>query len=235
LLAQNGFEVYGYTGHGSAGSLEYRLYGGTIFMGISNTPGSTVVVSELDVPYVVGGRLLWDTPIDGLRVGGTIQALQLDTTIVVSSTTTSASVDIPVALWVGSLEYVKDDLLVAAEYGRWYARVINSTNTALIPQSNVTNERAYVMTSYRVNPWLQPALQYSVFFPNVDRREGRESYQHDLAATFRFDLNQFWLVKAEAHWMRGTASLTTGLNGGTPLSGLTESWGAFLLKTTAYF
>src|SRR5258708_30440695 len=29
-------------------------------------------------PYVTGGRLLWETPLEGLRIGGSLQALRLD-------------------------------------------------------------------------------------------------------------------------------------------------------------
>jgi hypothetical protein len=72
-------------------------------------------------------------------------------------------------------------------------------------------------------------------FPDVDDRSGRANYQHDVSTTLRFDINSFWLVKAEAHYMIGTAGLDPTLNNGTPLSALQQSWGVFLLKTTAYF
>ena len=56
--------------------------------------------------------------------------------------------------------------------------------------------------------------------------------QHDVSGTLRFDINEFWIVKLEAHYMRGTASLA-----GSPQmrAALPENWGLFVLKTTAYF
>ena len=35
--------------------------------------------------------------------------------------------------------------------------------------------------------------------------------------------------------MHGTADLSPALNDNRPLSSLTEDWGVFLVKTTAYF
>jgi hypothetical protein len=235
LLAQTGFELYGTTGRASAGLLEYRVYGGTIFIDVANTPGSTVQIQDLNVPYVAGSRLLWETPFVGLRLAGSIQALRLDTSAIFNSTLPAVTVQIPALLWVGSAEYAKNDLTLTAEYSRWNLKSGNSSNPTLFPETSVTSERAYAMASYRLESWLVPGLYYSVLFSNVDLRSARQGHQHDLAATLRFDLNSFWLVKLEGHYMRGTASLSSSLNGNVPASALKETWGAFLVKTTAYF
>jgi hypothetical protein len=97
------------------------------------------------------------------------------------------------------------------------------------------SERWYAMGSYRVSSWFTPGVYYSVLYPNVDNHKGRDMYQHDVAATLRYDINQNWLVKVEGHVMHGTAGLNSALNGGAPLKTLTKDWGVFLLKTTAYF
>jgi hypothetical protein len=99
----------------------------------------------------------------------------------------------------------------------------------------MTSERAYAMAGYRATKWLQPGVYYSILFPDVDHRQGRQNRQHDLAATVRFDINSNWLAKLEAHWMQGTAGLSPSLNNNTPLSALDRYWGVFLVKTTAYF
>jgi hypothetical protein len=244
LLAQTGGELYGYASLGAAGALDYRGYGGTIFVDTSMyTPGSVYQIQTFNVPYLVGGRLLWETPVDGLRVGASVQSLRLDATILpttpapTSATTTplSVGIQIPAVLWVASAEYVAGDLLLAAEYSRWYLSE-NSNNPTVFPGSpTVISERAYAMATYRASKWLQPGIYYSVMFPDVDNRSGRENMQHDVSTTLRFDINAHWLVKAEAHYMFGTAGLDTTLNNGTPLSALEQSWGVFLLKTTAYF
>jgi hypothetical protein len=63
----------------------------------------------------------------------------------------------------------------------------------------------------------------------------RAAYRHDIAATMRFDLTDNWLLKLEAHLMRGTADLDPKLNDGTPIEMLEKDWAAFFIKTTAYF
>ena len=240
LLAQTGGEIYGYASMGGAGGLDYRAYGGTIYVDTTPTPSSPYTIQNFNVPYLVGGRLLWDSPLEGLRVGGSVQALRLDASILESNpakpaTTLSDTIQIPAVLWVASAEYTVGDLMLATEYSRWYLS-LNSSNPALFPATpTMTSERAYVMATYRATRLLQPGAYYSVLFPNVEDRGGRQNMQHDLAATLRFDLNEHWLLKLEGHAMVGTAGLDPTLNNNALLSSLPQTWGVFLVKTTAYF
>lgn len=234
LLAQTGVELYGFHRLGEhAGALDYRLYGGTIFLELPSS-NPTITVSSVKVPYLVGGRLFWETPLDGLRVGGSLQALRLDTTFQLQGRAEPVTLKLPAVLWVASLEYIRPALRIAAEYSRWNVDV-ESSDQMIYPDRTEVSERAYAMASYRVTPWLQPGVYYSLLFPDVDDREGREHVQHDVAGTLRFDINGYWLVKLEAHYMNGTAGLTTTLNGGRQLDTLEDSWAVFLAKTTAYF
>jgi hypothetical protein len=233
LLAQTGAEIYGYRTVGAAGALDYRFYAGTIFLDVTNQPTSPITVVDLDVPYVAGGRVLW-LPFDGLRLGGSLQFLRLDTHLLTSATTSPVLVRIPAALWVASAEYTVRDFLFAAEYSRWLVTT-QSSNTSVFPESSSTSERAYALASYRVNSWLQVGSYYSRLVPNVDRRVYPAGIQHDFALTLRFDVNRYWLIKAEGHYMRGTAGLSASLNGSLPLSALEPDWALLAIKTTAYF
>lgn len=235
LLAQTGGELYGYIDLGSGGALDYRLYGGTIFLETNPQPGSPFEVVELTTPYVVGGRLLWETPIQGLRAGGSVQTLELDTKLLFSTPIpSSVGVEIPATLWVGSIEYSAHDLLVAAEYSRWHVRV-RSSDPTLFPETSVVSERAYGMVSYRLKSWFHPGIYYSMLYPNMTVRSGTAAQQHDVAATLRFDINDHWLVKFEAHYMNGTAALNRTLNDNRPLDTLARDWALLLVKTTAHF
>lgn len=254
LLAQTGVELYGRLGLASAGSLEYRVYGGTVFFELE--PAADSSLNDIAIPYLAGARLLWETPLPGLRVGASLQTLRLEGQLQFDGAAREAlrmmynlgpmfdgaiGVKLPASLWVGSAEYAWDDLLLAAEYARWYTDL--QTDIALPGfKAKTVSERAYVLASYRVNSWLQPGIYYSMLFPDVDMREGRAWQQHDVAATLRFDLNAYWLCKLEAHYMNGTAALNPNLNGGRSdevaevvRSRLERSWGLFLLRTTAYF
>jgi hypothetical protein len=250
LLAQTGVELYGFLDLAAAGALDYRLYGGTIFLETQVAPGSPFDVRNINIPYVAGGRLLWETPLRGLRAGGTLQLIRLEFDLLYdmavyeplvmadqlpSDFSGEVSGELPVLMWVGSLEYTVEHLLLAAEYSRWYVET-ESSEPVLFPESDVTQERLYGMASYSINSWFAPGLYYALHFPDVeDRDSGRERSQHDLALTLRFDINDHWLVKLEGHYLRGTAALSAALNDGTPPAELERHWGLFLVKTTAYF
>jgi hypothetical protein len=231
LLAQTGVEVYGYLRLGPrAGALEYRLYGGTIIIDAISAVGT---YATIQTPYVAGGRLMWEGPIEGLRLGGSLQALRLDLAGTVPTGPFSFRTDAVLA--VGSLEYTRADLLLAAEYSRWRAQTVNSTNPMVAPIGTTVSERYYALGAYRLRGWLQLGAYYSGLYPNVDQRSGRESMQHDVAGTLRFDINPHWLVKLEGHFIHGTASLSRALNDNRALNTLTSDWAVFLAKTTAYF
>lgn len=244
LLAQTGFEAYGRVPLSKAGALEYRFYGGTIFVDVSDIEDA----ENFEVPYVYGGRLMWETPLDGLRAGATFQSLRfeydqllapesrqglIDAGLLPATVGNSLDMDFPVRLWVTSLEYAVHDLLLAAEYGRWKATLGSESAPALDIVRE--NERFYVMGNYRVAPWFTPGAYYSLLFPDVHNRSGRENQQHDFALTLRFDPIEYWLIKAEGHFMSGTAYLNKNLNDGVDPSALTRNWALFMLKTTGYF
>jgi hypothetical protein len=246
LLAQTGAEVYGLLPIGAAGDLEYRLYGGTIFLDLTDNEQ----INSLEVPYLFGGRLMWMPPLDGLQLGGSLQSLRLDFELqlepeqiqqleaigaVPPSFDGTATAELPALLWVASVEYSAHELLLAAEYSRWRSEINESSLPILFPEETTVSERFYVMASYRVAPWFTPGIYYSVHYPDVDDRSGRDKKQQDLALSFRYDLNENWLFKVEGHYMHGTAGLRSALNDGAKLDALREDWGVLLLKTTAYF
>jgi hypothetical protein len=245
LLAQTGGELYGYLRMRGAGALDYHAYLGTIFAPIPATPPTAPYLEDFNVPYVAGGRLMWELPVEGLRIGSSAQALRVDGNLLSGPATIKE--EVPGILWVASVEYSAHDLLLATEYSRWFLKGI--LNGQQVEQ--VVEERAYAMAAYREAKWLQTGAYFSFYFPNAltdvpgpnlsnpivyrsdfSRRAAR---QNDLAVTIRFDINAFWLVKVEGHYMFGTAGLDPALNNNLPTSDLAERWGVLLLETTAYF
>jgi hypothetical protein len=235
LFAQTGAELYGFARSRSLGALDYRAFVGTIFLDAGSlTPPGAGFDLAFHVPYVTGGRLLWETPLEGLRLGGSFEAVRLDTTAFIPSIApvkiTSRS-----TAWVASAEYAASDLVLTAEYARWHAKQ-SSDQPMVSPSIDSLSDRGYVMASYRANSWLQPGAYYSVEFPDVHHRHGRENRQFDVAATLRFDINSYWLVKLEGHYMAGTAGLLNPLSINPPdISKADRYWGAFFVKTTAHF
>jgi hypothetical protein len=252
LFAQAGAELYGDLRLGPAGSLEYRAYGGTLSSDLPLPPPTGITPSEVNVPYLYGGRLLWATPLDGLRAGMSGQAVRFDArydfdpllralfeqaTLLPPGLTYPIPIKFRVTRWIASLEYVAHDLELAAEYSRWTGEFYSDAPVLFPPHT--VNERYYAMASYQVTPWFSPGVYYSRYFINIDDRDGHDKYQHDLSATLRIDLNAHWLFKLEGHLMSGVAALDNrdlnGLNRGVELAQLTRRWALFLLKTTAYF
>jgi hypothetical protein len=235
LFAQSGGELYGFVRSPALGALDYRAFGGTIFIDPANlTPANAGFTLDLRVPYVLGGHLLWETPVEGLRIAGSLEVVRLETTVLIPSMP-SIHIESQSLLWVGSAEYTLADLTLTAEYARAHVRQ-ESDNPELSSELDAWSERAYAMATYRVGPWFQPGAYYSIFFPDVQHRDGRENVQHDLAMTLRFDINDYWLVKLEGHYMQGTAGLLNPLRVNPPdISTEDPSWGAFFLKTTAHF
>jgi hypothetical protein len=247
LLAQTGVEAYGLVRLGDAGGLEYRTYGGTIYLDPTLGATTRASASNLSVPYILGGRLMWQTPIEGLQAGASLQALRVDfdynlsteqieqyqaAGMLPSDFTGPIAYKLPIVLGVGSIEYASHDFLIAIEYSRWWAKI---EPPMLVTKTKVANDRFYAMASYRVKSWFTPGVYYSLYYPDADIRHGRAAYQHDVALTVRFDINDHWLLKLEEHYMVGTAALDPNLNGGAQLGTLSKNWGAFLAKTTAYF
>lgn len=251
LFAQTGGELYGDVPLGPVGKLEYRLYGGTIFV---NTADASEELKEFEVPYEGGARLMWRPPVEGLQLGGSGQLVRFDFDYAPSAAQRSQyemagllpmgssgviSARLKAELWVASIEYQRERLLLAAEYGRTY---VHYDTGLLSPTIDVVSEGGYGMVSYQVTSWFTPGLYYSAYFPDIyddaqpsARERGRSAYQHDVAATLRYDVTPHWLVKVEGHYMHGTAGLSSDLNDERPLEELAEDWGVFLLKTTGYF
>jgi hypothetical protein len=229
LLAQTGIELYGYKFLGeSGGALDYRAFGGTIY--VDPTESATSSVGSIDVPYVVGGRLMWETPLDGLRFGASALALELDAQFTTQGVPEPIPLDLRIALWVASVEYHNGPMFFASEVAQWHSKLRS-------PIANLDQDdaRGYGLAGYRVNPWLQLAGYYSIYYPNTDVREGRESRQYDGALTMRFDITPHWIVKLEGHDMRGTAALSPQLNANVPTSQLVNRWWLAVAKTTVYF
>ncbi|HEX6275080.1 MAG TPA: hypothetical protein VFZ53_18695 [Polyangiaceae bacterium] len=244
-LAQTGGEVYGLVELGAAGALDYRAYGGTIFIDVPAY--SAIGTTAVSIPYLYGGRVLWRTPLYGLQAGVSAQRLRLDVHYTPNRDVLATypmplpadfdgNVELraPITLFIASLEAAVDELLVSAEYMRQWARVESSFPEVYEP-TTTTSEGFYVMASYHVTSWFTPGAYYSIRYPNVDDRHGRDAYQHDLALSFRYDLTDNWLLKLEGHFMSGTAALDPSLNDGTSRDELQRDWGAFFAKTTAYF
>jgi hypothetical protein len=232
LFAQTGVELYGFARSRHAGALEYRLYLGAIFIDPAIiVPAGSPVQLRLNVRYVAGGRLFWELPVDGLRLGVSVLSVHLD------ADAFAAGMTIPIAnqslLGMASVEYAGRRLVLTAEYALWHTH-----QESPLPSSNLTgtSERSYAMLAYRVAPWFHPALYYALYFRDVHHRDANSAErQNDAALTLRFDVADNLILKLESHLMEGTAGLVAPLSVTAPPVNPDRVWGVFLLKATGYF
>jgi hypothetical protein len=259
LLAHTGASIGATLPLFAAGELDLQLYGGTLFVPIGDGGDGGTRITEADTKYLIGGQVFYRPPVEGLRVGGSVLRASID----FHARFDQASVDLlkaimlvppdfdgrfttsfrPVTLKVASAEYVHDNWLFAAEYARWYART-RSSLPDLFPTGEVHSERFYVMASYRVSERIETGAYYSVFFPDVYDRGGKDAmlkkpfyaWQRDAAATIRFDAADSWTWKLEGHFIDGVATLFDGAVLDPSLNqSPTRYWGLLLLDTTVTF
>jgi hypothetical protein len=232
LFAETGGELYGFVRLHGAGALDYRLYGGTIYIdpGLVVPVGSPVQL-KLNVPWAMGGRLLWETPLRGLRVGASVLRLRVDS-VAYFGMGMSAGIKNDSLLQAYSAEYTVWALTFTAEYTRGHSKQVSVLPGAILDN---TGDGGYVMLNWAATSWLQPGAYYALSFLDVGNRHGPSHRQHDLTFTLRFDLNRFWLLKLEGHYMEGSAGLVNPLRIEPPPANPARHWGVFLVKTTVYF
>ncbi|HUS66013.1 MAG TPA: hypothetical protein VMZ28_15780 [Kofleriaceae bacterium] len=251
LLGLTGAAVYGSPQLGCAGWLDYQLFGGTIFIDDRDSPQ----VLEIDVRRLAGAQAFWRPPLEGLRVGGTWLNGRLDLDFQLDQATTDALIASGAApagfdgramvslhdanLLVGSVEYSLGRVGFAAEYSRTYTHT-ESTPAGLVADEDSASEGFYGLVGARLDDSWAVSSYYSVKFEDIDDRTGdgaaypigHQAYQADLAATARYDVNEFWMLKGEAHFIQGTADLVAAEN---PPGKLEKNWGLFLVQTVLTF
>jgi hypothetical protein len=251
LLALTGAAVYGSPLVGRAGAIDYQVFYGTIFLGLEDTPQFLGATTR----RAGGAQVFWRPPIEGLRIGPSFLNARMDFDLLLDPMTIDQLImsgAVPpdfdgraqlsfhdANLLIGSVEYDTRRWLFAAEYAR--QRVHVETNPpGLVPEADadVDTEAFYAMVAHRATGEMTIGGYASFRFNDADNRSGdglpipHRAYQQDYAATGRYDINEFWLVKLEAHLMRGTAVLSPADN---PDGALEKNWALFLAQTVLTF
>jgi hypothetical protein len=255
LLAHTGAALYGDHELGAAGGLEYQAWLGSLTIPRSALELIGAELDSVDTHYVTGAQLFWQTPLEGLRVGGTVLRAVIDFRLTLDPELIAQLVAVglvppdfdgtlvisqdPDTLWVASAEYSRGDWLFAAEYTRSRTHQVSSV-PGLLPAEDRESERFYAMASTRLSPRFEAGAYYSVAYADAHDRNGSTSkfahswdaFQRDLAATLRLDLTDHWLCKVEGHFIDGAADLPheNGQNADPE-----RYWGLFLIRTTVFF
>ena len=250
LLALSGASVYGSPIVGSAGEIDYQAFFGTIFI----DPTETTSILAIDTRRVLGAQVFWRSPIEALRIGASLLNIRADFNIQFSPDEVAQLIALGLAepgydgkaqirlrdanYWVGSAEYARRQWLFAAEYSRQLTHGM-AIPAMLLPDTDVDSERFYGLVSYRFDDHIEAGGYYSVTHVDAGDRTGEgptfapssRAYHRDLALTARYDINEFWLLKAEGHFIQGTSELILSDNPGE----LVDDWGLFLIQTVLSF
>lgn len=187
----------------------------------------TVTDIELDASY--SAVIHWDTPLTGLKVGASYMAIDFKTYTLEGTfpiptpvydnggNPTGDYVYVPTDIetimdWEThivknfSLEYILDRLTVAAEYNRYESEFTLSGLLIPVPQqSKFISEGYYLQASYRVLDNLEVGAYYSEYYfdKDFDDDEDWQQWLKETCLSVRYDINDSWCAKVEAHKMAG--------------------------------
>lgn len=229
-----GIGIYGYLPYGFYYEFQYGMVdidkeGGTA-KNVSWFTGLQVI--DIDGEDTSTTYLEWETPLQGLKFAGTVFFFPDTTYYTPIGELFSETIN-----YVVSAEYAYDRLVLASEY-RLMDFDLNLTlnDTTLVDQ---TLEACYISASYQFTDRFTLGAYYGELYTDKDDRDGDRykaanlpsglAWRKDLALTTKFDINDYWTIKLEAHLMDGLAQVTT------PAAEAEDNWSLFAAKMTFSF
>jgi len=244
----DGGSIYGDIGMGKAGDFSYEIYGGMVNptqdggparqleATLGEQPGATY---ERDHGFPeVGGQLWWNTPLDGFRAGaGIFHAFGFSFDF---NQLEFGFLQVPITGYVDategmvSLEYVWKNWTFQAENLLIYYQNHEVAFGNTVESSHTNPESWYVNAEYRVNKWFEAGTYFNAYYTDLADISGptSQAYQLDWAVSLRFDPTPWWIIKAEGHYIHGTALLYD--NTSDPVQN-GQGWFMLALKTTVSF
>ncbi|QTA83548.1 porin domain-containing protein [Desulfonema limicola] len=246
-----GCGIYGNIFISKLGSISYNFMAGTQNLKEDGGSSQWVEASGLfdvdnwDVGVIYNGSLVWNTPLQGLRLSATgLKSTDMQQTL--KTTVPLGPVPVGTKLtnditdfynYVFSGEYTWEQLTLTAEY-------MKEKLETEIPnfRTGVNRPEAYYFSAtYRFTDWLEIGSYYSVYYIDEDDKDGDNfknrglpdflGWQKDFAVSTRFDINEYWVFKLEGHLIDGAAQLLPQVNP----DGREEDWFLFAAKMTFSF
>jgi hypothetical protein len=195
-----------------------------------------------DNEYVYGGQLRYNTPLDGLRLAGSYFEGKADFALTDTLGATAAG-NLRVKLrqmYIASLEYASPWFTLSSEYIQLKQPVW--LNGMEFPSG--TSVGMYGMLSIPIPGQENVALVglYDVYYSDKDDKGGTAQtltkggaaynyYRKDVGVGARWDINDYWLIKAEYHKVIGADLLTQFFNNNAAV----KNWNYYTIKTTFNF
>jgi hypothetical protein len=216
MIAHIGGDVYGQIRMKKAGRLDYTAYAG--LRTFDDRGGYYIFSSDLGMPITsLSGRaegwdLRWTTPIKGLILGSSWTNMTqtrdgvYNMPGVFPPNTLYKCAAAPQRTAVGYGDYQKGKWDFSGEYRAtdyWlniYTPVFGSTFTW-----NGGNENWFLTSTYLAAKWLSVGVYHSNYHVDSPANPANIASNHvyDEVGAVRFDINRFWIVKAEGHFMDG--------------------------------
>ena len=210
-IAHLGGDVYGSIPlKGGLGSLSYTAFVGhrndSMESGISYFLAARGTTEQTYGGLQYGVDLRWNTPLKGVLVG--ISRLNEDLSgfgLRLAQPNLEKTKGKPDFTNQFYGEYTRGKLRIDSEYKRFYRDHLIRNLTA----EDATNVHAwYISGAYRFTKWLELGSYYSRYtitstFLELHDTSLPSGHDYDKVVTGRFDINRFWNVKVEGHFMDG--------------------------------
>jgi len=255
-VSTEGMAIYGRIPLSRTGILTYDVYLGTTSISKDGGVAKELSTWQTDfnsatLRYLAGSRLIWLTPLKGLKVGTNYTSYSFDYEATYymdipglppkTPANVDYSMDNPYKI-ISFVEYDYGSLTMAAEYyymdnDTWIAPDYSELGFPSPPKVrySVHTTGVYALLSYRFCRWLELGTYYSIYYQRRNQQSDELlNTQKDLALSARFDVNQSWLVKAEVHFMGG-AGLLSEVDNPDGSENYESRWTLFAIKTTFNF
>ncbi len=245
-----GVSVYGDVDLRQAGSLSYSLIYGNSDLDDEGETASLFAdnglfdvggTSDVNIDKAWNVSLFWTTPLDGLLFNFTYQNAQIE----IKGLKTVGGMPLPAEMDIEGFEaysfgaeYTWEDFFFAAEYRK--ATIASDYFVAGVAQVIPKTHPAgwYVLGGYRFNDWFASEVSYSEYWSDEDNKDGLIpgvkdpfAYQKIVSLNARFDINEYWIVKAGVSFNKGLGAAYAFQNDVIP----EEDWILYQLKTTVSF
>ncbi len=260
FVAYDGLGLYGNLDLKAVGDFDYHFFVGTVHHpegaphllqiqvasnALLSQMGLTMTGITMDTEIFCGGRVIWNTPLPGFRLGGTYTYLKGEMNSLISHPLEGlfplmGSMELKNSFFLSG-EFSIGDLTIISEYMELLPLIKMEMFGQMQEVSSETMQGWYVMVSYMIGDKLTFTGLYDRFISNKGDTAGQSSvaqglpdyygWQKDLALGLRFDINFNWTFKIEWHKIDGMGKSWVF----SPIPAPEQKWNMFVAKFSFNF
>jgi hypothetical protein len=200
--------------------------------------------TALDSKSMKGGALVWNTPLQGLRLGASYYDTDFNLYSNLAFDVVMQGAVIQTLL--GELDIIVEDgpnCVLSAEFALGSLILAGECKNREVSFGGALQKELsyYGQATYRFADWFEMGVYYDTYYPNTEDKEGANqvamglpaylAWHKDICATLRFDFTDNWLLKLEMHKVDGCALLHSLDNP----DGMEQNWMLFAAKTSFNF